>query len=156
MSTWTGLDRSRDTFWGKMCNRSFIIFNQKSFGKKNFWNRCTGKKVPKWLFGKKIATLPFWHFFPCASISKISDGLFYHQSTESTFSLDFLSCMSNGPKSSFHWVIQFFVSTEWLLHAFCSQKAIKAIEAKGRIHHDIGVPPRHNHKLEFDQVYHSS
>ena len=57
--------------WGKLCNRYFIIFNKKSFGKKKFWNRCTGKKVPKWLFGKKIATLPFWHFFPCASISKI-------------------------------------------------------------------------------------
>ena len=27
--------------------------------------------MPKWLFGKKIATLPFWHFFPCALISKI-------------------------------------------------------------------------------------
>ena len=26
--------------------------------------------MPKWLFGKKIAILPFWHFCPCASISK--------------------------------------------------------------------------------------
>ena len=26
--------------------------------------------MTKWLFGKKIATLPFWHFCLCASISK--------------------------------------------------------------------------------------
>ena len=37
---------------------SFIILNDKSFGWKKIWNWCTGKKVPKWLFGKKIATLP--------------------------------------------------------------------------------------------------
>ena len=51
--------------------KSFITFNEKSFDQKNFWNRCRGTKLPKWLSGKKIATLPFWHFCPCALISKI-------------------------------------------------------------------------------------
>ena len=43
---------------------SFITLKEKSFGQKKFWNWCTGAKVPKWLFRKKIATLPFWHFCP--------------------------------------------------------------------------------------------
>ena len=36
ISTWTDMDRTRDTFLGKVSNRPFIIINKKSFGKKNF------------------------------------------------------------------------------------------------------------------------
>ena len=50
MSTWTGLDRSRDTFWGKLCNRSFIIFNEKSFG----------KKILKSMHKEKSAKMAIW------------------------------------------------------------------------------------------------
>ena len=50
-STWTGLDRAWDTFSAKVCNSSFFTLNKKSFCQT--WNQCTGKKVPKWQFGKK-------------------------------------------------------------------------------------------------------
>ena len=59
MSTWTGLDRARYTFWEKLCNRSFIIINEKSFGKKNFEINAQGKKCQN---GKVAIFLPNSHF----------------------------------------------------------------------------------------------
>ena len=66
--TWTTLDGAWDTFSAKICFRSF---NKKSFCQKNFRNWSTGTKVPKWQSGYFLANSHFWHFCPCAWISKI-------------------------------------------------------------------------------------
>ena len=64
ISTWTALDGARDTFWAKVCNRSFITLKEKSFGQKNFWNRCTGTKAPKWQSGYFLPNSHFGTFVP--------------------------------------------------------------------------------------------
>ena len=53
-----------------MCNRSFITPNEKSFGQKNFSNRCVGTKVPKWLFGKKQPLCQLGTFVPVHRFQK--------------------------------------------------------------------------------------
>ena len=60
ISTWTGLERDADTFSAKMRNRSFIILNKKSF-----WNRCTGKKVPKYKVAIFCQIAILAHLFLC-------------------------------------------------------------------------------------------
>ena len=70
ISTWTGLDRASDTISAKLYNSSCMTLNLKSFCQKNLklMHRDKSAKMAIW---QKIATLPFWHFCPCASISKI-------------------------------------------------------------------------------------
>ena len=70
ISTWTGLDKAWDTFWAKVCNKYFITLNQKSFGLKNFWNRCTGAKVPKWQSGYFLPNSHFGTFAPVHRFQK--------------------------------------------------------------------------------------
>ena len=58
------LDGARNTFWANVCDRSLITLKEKSFGKKNFWNRCTGTKVPKWQSGYFLPNCHFGTFVP--------------------------------------------------------------------------------------------
>jgi len=61
---WQGLG----PFWAKVYKRSFVILNQKAFGQKIFWNRCTETKC---LISYLICQIAIWHFCPSASISKL-------------------------------------------------------------------------------------
>ena len=49
------MDGARDTFWIKSLNGTFLALQKKSFGPKNFWFSCMGKKVPFW-----PTYLPLW------------------------------------------------------------------------------------------------
>ena len=64
ISAWTGLDKAWDIFLTKLCNRSFISVNDKSFCQNNFWNWCTGTKVPKWQNGYFLPSSHFGTFVP--------------------------------------------------------------------------------------------
>ena len=44
------MDGARDIFWIESLNGTFLALHIKSFGPKNFWFSCMGKKVPFWQF----------------------------------------------------------------------------------------------------------
>ena len=54
------MDGTRDIFWIKSLNGTFLALQIKAFGPKNFWFSCMGKKVPFWQFLKFQKFFSFW------------------------------------------------------------------------------------------------
>ena len=71
--TWTGLDRTWDTFWAKTYNRSSIVLNQKSFGQKKIEIVAQGRKCQNGYLARKITTLPL--LFLCMDFKIVFDQL---------------------------------------------------------------------------------
>ena len=58
------MDRAGDIFWIKSLNGTFLALQIKSFGPKNFWFSCMGKKVPFWQFLKNLKNCQNGTFLP--------------------------------------------------------------------------------------------
>ena len=58
------VDGARDIFWIKSLNGTFLALQIKSFGPKNFWFSCMGKKVPFWWFLRILKNCQNGTFLP--------------------------------------------------------------------------------------------